>query len=478
MAAEVHAWLRRHWLPLTLAALYAVLFSILSILRHLTFHTQTFDLGVFEQAFWYTLRGRFMYNNFEGINHFAAHFSPIYLLLLPFYSLMPGPAILLILQAAALGSSVIPLYWLTQRRCGQAAAIFVSISFLLFPSLHWLNLYDFHQVAFAVPAFLWALERLDRGRRVAAAACLALAAATVEGMILMTAALGVYLAIFVKPSRRFGLAVAAAALTYFWLVGGVFMPSLGGDVNRFLKERFPPELGGSLPGFARTIVQRPQLVLATVSQPEKLLYLGKLFSPLAGLPLVAWPQLTLLLPGLAQNLLANYPPQFSGQFQYDAMLIPFIFFAAIAAWARVRRWPNARIFPSVVLGASLAAFLWWSPLGLRAYPWAQFRFDDRAAALARIRDAIPPDAAVALPTSLVPHLTHREGVWLVHAEPLGVPDLIVVDLWEPAEFSSPEALGEYLKYYLNQAGYRSRVWRQRMLVLSRPGYPAPLWAEP
>lgn len=458
-------WFRRHWLPLTLALVYAAVMSALSILRHLSFHTQTFDLGIFEQSFWNTLRGQVMFNNFENANHLSVHFSPFLFLLVPLYAIAPGPYPLLILQAVALGSAAFPLYRLVAAQTNRRTAFVASLAYLLMPSLHGLNLFDFHEVAFAVPAFLWTLERIQAGRRSQAAVALAVAASTAESMVIAVAGVGCFL-LLNRPSRRFGGMILLASTLYFLLVSSVLMPALGGKIYRF--DRYAT-LGASPAAIVQTIVTRPQLVWQTVTHPEKLKYLGRLLAATAALPLLAPATLIMLVAGLAQNLLTDYSPQFTGAYQYDAIIIPFLMLGVAQGWQLIFRRLRKSV-PSLqwlAVGASLAAFIWWSPLGLRAYPWRQFQIDDRARALAAIRDALPPNAKVAAATNLVPHLTHRDGVWMLGFEPSGLPDLIVIDLWDTTGFATNAHFQTYLERNLHEFGYRPNIAAQRFMLLEK-----------
>lgn len=460
-------WLRRHWLPLTLALIYTTVFGTFSLLRHWTFQTQTWDLAVFEQSFWYTLQGRLFFNVFENANHLSVHFSPFLLALVPVYALAPGPTVLLVLQALALGLGVIPLYRMAERWVGRRTALVVATAYLLYPSLHWVNLFDFHEVPFAVPALLWAFDYLDRERRLAAAIALAVAASTAENMILVVAGVGLYLLLVVRGQRRYGAAVLITSLAYFWLAATVIMPALGGKVYRW--DRYE-HLGRTPGAIVQTVLTNPLAVWTALNQPEKRAYLVRLFAPVAALPLVAPASLLLLVPGLAQNLLTNYANQYSGTYQYDALLIPFLFVGVAQAWRGLhRRWPAA--VPTLgwaAIGVSLGACLWWSPLGLTRYPWASYRFDARVMTLTAFKDRLPPDAAVAVPTNLVPHLTHRDRIWMTGMEPaIGAAEIVVVDLWEALGFISPQQFRQYLSGYLASGAYRAQRLKQRYLVLIR-----------
>ncbi len=48
------------YLVVLLAAAYFALYSVLSVVRHATYHSYGADLGLFDQVFWNTTHGRFM----------------------------------------------------------------------------------------------------------------------------------------------------------------------------------------------------------------------------------------------------------------------------------------------------------------------------------------------------------------------------------------------------------------------------------
>src|SRR5260370_41378517 len=104
-----------------LAFTYFVLYSVLSVLRHVTYHSFGPDLGIFDQVFWNTTRGRFLESTMSLVqaqphSYLADHFSPVYLLLMPPYLLIPRPETLLVIQTLFLALGVWPLYLLTRLK--------------------------------------------------------------------------------------------------------------------------------------------------------------------------------------------------------------------------------------------------------------------------------------------------------------------------------------------------------------------------
>jgi uncharacterized membrane protein len=105
-----------------LILVYIVTFSTLSVLKHDTFHSFTFDLGIMSQVLWNTAHGRLFELSLDRPldtelvgSYLGNHVRPILLLLAPLYRLWPDPRLLLILQSVALGLGAVPLFWIVRR---------------------------------------------------------------------------------------------------------------------------------------------------------------------------------------------------------------------------------------------------------------------------------------------------------------------------------------------------------------------------
>src|SRR2546421_7643444 len=159
-AAGVLPALRGRLEPAIAAALvvgYLLLFSWLSVRRHQTYHSLGADLGLFDQIFWNTVHGRPFESTMslawtDPHSFFADHFSPVLWLLVPFYTLVPRPETLLVLQTLALALGAVPVYLAARHRLppGYQRLLWVA-AYLLFVPLAHINLFDFHEITLAVP---------------------------------------------------------------------------------------------------------------------------------------------------------------------------------------------------------------------------------------------------------------------------------------------------------------------------------------
>src|ERR1700694_2729922 len=111
-----------------LAAAYFIVFSTLSVLRHHAYRTAGFDMGLFDQVFWNTTQGRPFESTMSQalpVPHslLGDHFSPLLLLLTPFYFAYPHPETLLVIQTLALALGAWPVYLLAKLKLAARYAI-------------------------------------------------------------------------------------------------------------------------------------------------------------------------------------------------------------------------------------------------------------------------------------------------------------------------------------------------------------------
>ncbi len=401
-----------------LAAAYTLFMGAATLARHNTFGTYAFDLGIHSQALATIARHGYPLVTLYGpepVNQFGDHFAPIFYLLTPLSLLFSDARALLIVQTLLLASGVAPVYLLARSKlASQALALALAAAYLLFPALHGVNTFDFHEIALAVPLLLWSLYCLETGRFRLFGLFLALALFTKEEVALTGVAIGLYILLVQRQPRR-GALVMALSAAYFVLVTGVLMPALGGgaDVGRF--EGLAVEGFGGFAGVAMTLFTNPVYTFSYVFlDPDKLLFLAQLLLPLLGIPLLAgagpW---IVALPGFATLLLSSYRPQYLLDTHYSAIVIPSLFFLAALGLARLEQRRRAAALPlaAALLTASLVMNWQYGWLGGKLFHGFP-RPGDHARAIAALIDAIPPQASVSTLSRFVPHLASRQQIYL------------------------------------------------------------------
>src|SRR5450631_169012 len=345
---------------LGLGAVYSLVYITLAVLRHESYHSFGFDLGLFNQVFWNTTQGRLFESTMSQalpIPHslLGDHFSPVFLLLMPFYFAFPHPETLLVLQTLALAIGAWPVYLLAKLKLPAGYAPLWVLAYLLFVPLAYVNLYDFHEVAFSVAPLGFALYFLERGRRGWFLISLLFTFLVKEEMALIGIGFGAYV-LLGKRDWKLGLGVLAGSLLAFAAVVQVVIPSFAaGRSYPYIAIRYS-EVGGSPGGILRTLVTDPLRIARALIQPKKIYFLVAIFGPVLGLSALAgWASL-MLLPTLGYLLLSNYEPQYSFTSQYSAPLIPLVVGTSILVLARLRESAQRPVMAAVVV--STLVFSW------------------------------------------------------------------------------------------------------------------------
>lgn len=396
---------------------FAAVFGGLAVLRHRSFETGRFDLGNMVQAVWSTAQGRPLEATSLGGEQFTrlgAHFDPALALLAPLWLTWPSPELLLAVQAVALALGAPAVYLLARRHTSsEPAGALLAAAYLFSPVLAWMSLSDFHAVALATPALLWAFWFLDSDRLVPFVLCAVLAIATKEDVGLAVAAMGLWHSV---SRRRLlpGAGIAVAAATAAVVAATVVVPHFSPTGSSSFYGRYD-RVGGSPAGMVRTALTDPGRIVRAGAEPRDGVYVARLLAPLAGVSLAAPAAVLVAVPEVALNVLSDTRTQTSIRYQYSATALAGLFAAAVLGTARLAR--RTGIAPvrvaALVATASLAGAYLLGPLpapggdGLAVDSFRVSRHDRLAAEALRV---IPDGAPVSASNSLGAHLSARRRI--------------------------------------------------------------------
>lgn len=458
--------------------IYFLFFSVITVMRHASFSSTAYDLGIFDQTIWGYSQGEMLLNTVRGMNILGDHMHPILFIFAPLYKFLPMPETLLVLQSLALALGALPIYWIARKRIGTTAAALISASYLLYPSLQYINMFDFHPEAFAIPLLLFALYFADARKYAAAIAMLALTGLSKEHFPLALASVGVYV-FLAQKKRLLGTLMAAAGVVWFLVNFKILLPYFygGSQYAHLLSYGY---LGSSIGNAAKNAVLHPQLIIGNLLAADKLAYLGLLFLPLgaAAAVIMGLPYLLLAAPFFAINLLRSQDLTTAILYQHNAELIPFIYFAAVMGAKRLVRLlsllklSNTRVAIGVfVLLTAVTASAVYGPFAT-IYDVKQFAQNEHVRTGKLLLGEIPKDASVSADPLLLPHLTHRKEAymfpnpfimfmygkefWLLQngtAEDQNKVDYVVMDLSRTSPSYSAELYANFVAEFLNNRNY-------------------------
>ncbi len=387
---------------------YIWLFSYWTMRHYDGFGITAFDFGIYDQGLWLLSRFKEPFITIMGRHLFGDHTSFILLPLVPIYWIIPSGKVLLVAQAIALGSAAVPTFLLAREKLrNELLAAVLAVVYLLHPAVGHINLEQFHPDVFEVPLALFALWFMVRHRWTGYFVCVVGLLLVKEDVALLTVPLGIYVAL--RHDRRVGvitcqisLAAMAAAL---WFI----LPMYNG-VGSLNSWRVP--FGGP-GGLVRTALFHPGRVLDYVLQDGRPWYIWQLFSPLAFLPVLAPRVLLIGLAPLAANVISTFAYQYDIRYHYGTLVVPVLVASTIYAIAKARSLAGRQVVVGLVAASTLVTAFWWgnTPVGRKeaaiASPSGQ-----SVPHLKRAFALIPNDAVVSAHYSYVPHIDHREEIYM------------------------------------------------------------------
>lgn len=331
------------WILLAVVMIVYVLeMSRQTVLRYEVFQATAFDLGNMDQVLWNTIHGRLFQFTNQAIDWYgpptrlAVHFEPIILPLSLLYAFHADPRILLIFQTLVLASGALPVFLLTRYFLPEWPLLgaLMAVAYLLSPALLGINIFDFHPVALATPLLLYAVLALTYRRYGWFLLACILAASCKEDVPLTVAMLGI-LVVWKYKLPRLGTLLIIGGILWSALAFLVIIPHFypGAQHNNFWYRY--EQLGSSPAAAIVNIVLHPWLLFTTFITLDRLYYLLNLVRSTGFLSLLAPEWLIPALPTLAVNLLSTDATTYSGVYQYNAAIIPFIMIAAIHGTRRM-----------------------------------------------------------------------------------------------------------------------------------------------
>ncbi|MDA1166058.1 MAG: DUF2079 domain-containing protein, partial [Planctomycetota bacterium] len=414
------------------------------------------DSVMYEEHLWNVLHGKGFRSYLDQGLFLGEHIQVIHVALLPLYAIWPSHLLLEACESVALASGAIPVFWIARRCSGSTrTALCLAFAYLLYPPLQFLDiaidLKTFRPICFGVPALLFALDQLERGRVKMTVILVLMALASKEDFALVLGPLGLWLAAqpFLNRTRtvtkdlesrpelltskklatRYGIGLTLAAVGYLLLTTRVLIPWFRGGAEVHYARYFA-KFGDSLGDIVLNMLTQPGLLVQELVTVSSISYLLALMLPLGFLPLLALSRCAVAIPILGLlclNEIIKADPQ--PWHHFHAPVVPILFWAAAHAVAKFREASGSvirfvskhvcsddtRYVPVFVL--TLCCFVGvtvgMSPLSIRFWDAGSFYYwrslyvpSERALKFNLVREQIPQDACVASTDFVHPRFTH------------------------------------------------------------------------
>ncbi len=224
---------------------YIAVFGTLTYQQQSNFGTYGFDMGIYDQGIWLVSHFKNPFDTIRGLDYFGHHVNIITLLFVPAYWLGAGPHFLYAVETVWLAAGAIPIWLLGRDRLESSwMPLGLCAAYLLYPSVEWINWWQFHPDALIITPLMFAYWLATRRRWGWFWAAVAVTLSCKEDAGLAVFALGICLWLKHRQRAR-GLITAIAGGTWFLICTKLIIPLANGGGAPFYVSTFP-DLGTSV----------------------------------------------------------------------------------------------------------------------------------------------------------------------------------------------------------------------------------------
>lgn len=386
-----------------LISVFTFIYGLLAIIRHNNFGSFAYDLGLYDQAIWLYSQFKIPLSTVKVPNMILLgdHFAPSLALLSPLLWIVDDVRILLFAQAAIVVLGVYPVFRLASKIIkNQFFAFALSLSYLTFYSVQNALSFDIHTITFAAGLLPWLYYFLEEKRYKLYWLFFFILLGLKEDVPVLLFGIGAF-SFFEHKKKKLGIISMAVSLAYFFIVTKFAIPSISGVFRH--ESSLPSSLSEWLTFLFYPFVKIKTLFFSFVSF---------LF-----LPLLSFPAMIPVILHFVEHFLDK---EFTGRFEmalhYRVPLAPLLAVAAIYGLVNLQKRIKNKNLPNFIATGLLTVlfinqFFLHLPLNslfkrdfYQSKPW----MDDIRTTIKKI----PPQASITTQNNIVPHLSHRDQIYL------------------------------------------------------------------
>jgi len=356
---------------------------------------------------------------------FFDHFQPGFLPFVPLWLLWPSLNLTSLLQVLAITGCALPVYWIGRElfRDKPAALLLVAI-WLAYPSVSqfiYNDSYGFHCGTLCLPMYFLALAFWVRERRGWALLFAVWAILLKEEAAIPIGTFGLYLAFF-ERRYRLGITISAIAFMYFLVMTSIVIPMFNHHV--YPAQAYFVLLGATKREIFLSPWTKPHVFWGSLLGPSTFYFAGLLLGPLLFVPVK---KSSVLLVGSLVFLFDCLNPTLKSIcFQYQAALLPVVFWAFAAALQPVDPARRRAILQGAIVAAMLFSLffgnVFWSKSTLAALPESS----DRRQLVERMGRDIPLESSLFATQRAAAHFIRQKQLYVDPPVPTGI-DYVLLD---------------------------------------------------
>jgi len=408
----------------TVILLFAVAYSLASILPHILYRTYALDLGMFNHALYNYAHLQPAYftlsTNGTEVPYLGDHFSPLTMLYAPFYYLFGSYTLLIIQIIAILFGGYSVFEYARFKGINRWLSMVVMIHFFILWAVFGALSFDFHNNVVAAMLVPWFVLQYEKGNLKSALIFFALILMAKENMALWMSF--ILLGLLMLQKNKFTikinvtLGLIAFSFIYFLVVVLLVMPAYSKGIATDQLARYEI-LNGSFIDIIKSIFLTPQKYFAVLFEDTRLIghtgvksALWFIFLISGGFTLFYKPQyLVMIIPVIAQKMLSSSPVVWSSVYHYSIELAPVISFGVIAFLARINSGKWKIIFLALLIFTSY--YYNKDDKGKSRIPLFRaehYKTDLNISEINKALNQIPDNAIISVNSQLAPHLANRD----------------------------------------------------------------------
>lgn len=420
------------WNKITLASVFivaGVLYCLISLVNHYLFKTYALDLGLYTHFMYeyaHFRRADLFMMDMAPQSALSAHFD-LYLILLSPLVYVFGSYTLLVIQIAAVLFGGYGVYKLILLYTDDDLLPLLAVAsfFFSFGVIHALS-YDYHSNVVSAMMLPWMLYCLKKGRFIGASVFAVLLVIGKESLSLWLFFIALGLMWDYRKDKKtlwYLLGCSVFALVYFVVINMVVMPRIG--ARGIMRYEY---LGDNYAEIAKNLILNPGETLRILFNNTSTLtrfdgvkgefYLCALASGML-LTLLKPNYLLMLIPLIAQKMLASNAVFWGVSFQYSIEFVPVLVVSSFLVILKLKKrgWRMA-LGLALLLSTVLTTFytigvpkskVWLDHICVyQGRHYEQKRFDVDYAR--QLIEMVPSEASVCAETNFVPHLALRDNI--------------------------------------------------------------------
>jgi len=422
---------------------FAVIYCLLSLVNHCLYRTGALDLGMFNHAIYSFSHLKMNYFTLDvwgnEINYFGDHFSPITILLSPFYYIF-GSYTLLIIQVIFILWGGLGIYkYASLSHSRTYIPVLLTIQFFSIWGIYSALAFDFHNNVIAAMFVPWLFYFYEKANKKSFLLFFVLILISKENMALWMGFILIGLIvkrlmaekgkIQVKELLKFEIPLIVISFLYFILIVGIVMPLIRHGQGSDQLGRYAL-LGSTMPEIFSKLFQNPKYVFSILFESplkdgvgfgiKSELHFLILVS--GGFALLYRPYyLVMLIPIYAQKLLTGDFFYWGINGQYSIEFVP-ILSLCLSDFLATRKSTKTAYGITIVTIISTLYFtfssieknsgLWYDKTNSAFYSKIHYRSPLNISEINNTLTTLPDDAIISVSSVLSPHLAFRDKIYL------------------------------------------------------------------